>query len=53
MKQIGQILGWVDNLFSYFSNLITSAEKIINFQFTIYMCVCVYGLLKFNANNNY
>jgi hypothetical protein len=41
MKQIGQILGWVDNLFIYFSNLMTSAEKIINSQFYIYVCVCM------------
>jgi hypothetical protein len=39
MKQIGQILGWVDNLFYFISNLMTSAKNIINFQFTIYMCV--------------
>jgi hypothetical protein len=38
MKQIGQILGWVDY---FISNLMTSAKNIINFQFTIYMCVCV------------
>jgi hypothetical protein len=42
MNQIGQILGWVDNLFIYFSNLMTSTKKIINFPFTIYMCVCVW-----------
>ncbi len=30
------------------------AEKIINFSIHyICVCVCVYGLLKFNANNNY
>ncbi len=39
LKQIGQILGWVDNLFYFISNLMTSAKNIINFQFTIYMCV--------------
>jgi hypothetical protein len=38
MKQIGQILGWVDY---FISNLMTFAKNIINFQFTIYMCVCV------------
>jgi len=33
MKQIGQILGWVDYfiLFYFISNLMTSAENIINF----------------------
>jgi hypothetical protein len=39
MKQICQILGWVDNLFYFISNLMTSAKNIINFQFTIYMCI--------------
>jgi len=39
MKQIGQILGWVDIFILFFSNLMTSAKNIINFQFTIYMCI--------------
>jgi len=39
MKQIGQILGWVDNLIYFISNLMTSTKNIINFQFTLYICM--------------
>jgi hypothetical protein len=53
MKKIGQIRGWVDNFIFTFSNLMISAEKIINSIHYICVCVCVTGLLKINANNNY